>query len=307
MFEAEFAKELRGTAFYSEKGKEDWKLFCRAYPKFFNLGEIPGDFTENNDIIESYEKLDGSVIFFGSIKDKIIAKSKTSINSDQAKMAQDIFDNNEDIKLFCSKMIDKGETPVFELVGPDNVIVLRYSKNELVLLGTVNNVTGKITTYENLNIRTAEVYKGYTWDKLLEIQETAKPDIEGFVVKTENGLVKVKVKSYVQLHHLKDSVNNTKTLATLILDDNLDDLLGSFRDEKDTIDYIISMQDRISEQYNHLVKTVEDMYEETKHLSRKEFAIKNKERPLFGLVMSKYLGKDIDYKTFFMKNKLYEI
>jgi len=39
-FNYDNAKDSRGTAYYTEKGKDDWKLFCRAYPKFWNLGEI---------------------------------------------------------------------------------------------------------------------------------------------------------------------------------------------------------------------------------------------------------------------------
>jgi len=38
-FEQPFAKECRGTAFILNKKTQDWTLFCRAYPKFFNLNE----------------------------------------------------------------------------------------------------------------------------------------------------------------------------------------------------------------------------------------------------------------------------
>ena len=145
------------------------------------------------------------------------------------------------------------------------------------------------------------------WE-VLELSQEYITKEEGFVVKSDKGLCKIKHAAYKDLHALKDSVNNIKALASLIIDDNLDDLIGSFRDDRITLKYIIEKQERISKAYNMLVKTVEDIYEKTKHLERKDFAIQNrKEFPeLFGLLMSKYLGKEVNYKDFFMKNKLYE-
>jgi len=309
------SRESRGTAFYTEADKNDWELFCRAYPKFWNLGEgIPvDDFVSEHKPYASFEKMDGSLILFGRINGKVIAKSKTSINSDQAKMAQDIYDNNKSIKSAVNYMINLGITPVFELVGPDNVIVLRYDENKLVLLGQVDNDNGNVVPAGLLEKRkysvdVAEVYK-HNWDELLEIKETSKPNIEGFVVLTEDGeMVKVKVNSYIQLHHLKDSVNNVKSLALLILDDNLDDLIGSFQDDQKTVDYIVEMQEKIGHKYNHLVAMVEEYTNKNKELDRKEFAIKTQKemKPFMSLCMSLYLGKEVNFKEFFMKTKMYE-
>ena len=313
-FNYDNAKDSRGTAYYTEKGKDNWKLFCRSYPKFWNLGEnIPKeDYMKDNPVIECFEKLDGSLILVGMIDDKLIAKSKTSLYSDQAELANKFLDSHAEYRAFCEEMISKGKTPVFEGIGRNNVIVLRYDVDfELVLLGVVDNFTGEIQTFKDLpnykNIKIAEVYYK-DWDELLEIKENSKPNIEGFVVKSSKGLCKVKVNAYLDLHSLKDSVNNVKSLASLILDDNLDDLIGSFRDDEATVNYIIEEQEKISKTYNTLVKTVEDNYKLSKHLNRKEFAIHNqKEFPgIFGLLMSKYLGKEVNYKDFFMKNKMYE-
>lgn len=308
------AKDSRGTAFYTEKDKDDWKLFCRAYPKFWNLGEsIPKeDYMKDNPTQECFNKLDGSLILVGSINGKLIAKSKTSLYSDQAELANSFLETHTQYRSFCEAMISEGYTPVFELIGKKNVIVIRYDVDfELVLLGIVNNKTGEITTFDELpaysTIKIAESYDK-TWDELLEIQENSQDNIEGFVVKSEKGLCKVKIQKYVQLHALKDSVNNTKALTNLILDDNLDDLISSFRDDKVTIDFILKAQEKISHRYNLLVKTVEEAYKKSKDLERKEYAILHQKtnKGIFGLLMAKYLGKEPDYKAFFMKNKMYE-
>lgn len=299
------AIDSRGTAYYSEKDKNEWKLFTRAYPKFWNLGEGVDTITylKDNQVKECYEKLDGSLILVGSIDGKLVTKSKISLNSDQAAIAQTLLNESAKLQEFCNTQINSGFTPVFELVGPSNVIVLRYNSDALVLLGCVNNVTGEVKTFKDLNILTAKTYY-YSWDDLLHIQTTSSPNIEGFVVKSEKGLCKVKVASYVALHKLKDNVNNIKALTELIIDDNLDDLMGSFKDDQKTIDYIVEVQEKISKKYNHLINTCEKIYNETKNLERKEYAILNKEKEFFVLLMALYLGRTPDYKTFYMKNYL---
>jgi len=302
------ARESRGTAFYSKDG-ENWEIFCRAYPKFWNLGEgvDTKDFIKEHKPVKSFEKMDGSLILFGKIEDKVIAKSKTSINSEQAQMAQKIYENTY-LYTTVNNLIEDGYTPVFELVGPDNVIVLRYDENKLVLLGTVHNKTGNIVFNYGNNKNAPKVYY-YSWDELLEIKENSKDNIEGFVVFTDKGeLVKVKTLKYTDLHKLKDSINNLKSLAQLILDDNVDDLIGSFRDDQETIKYIEKMQNLIGHRFNHIVNEVEKYVQENKHLDRKDFAIKTQKfyKNRMGLIMDKYLGKEPRFKEYFMKYKLYE-
>ncbi len=306
------ALDSRGTSFFCKSDKvdnlDDWKIFARSYRKFFNLGENISvrDYIKSAVPVKSFQKLDGSLIMFGIIDGEIIAKSKTSLNSDQAKIAQDLVNSNAILKENILKELNANRTPIFELVGPSNVIVLRYPKDELVYLGSVNNLTGTESPSDNQNFNCAESYS-FTWDELLEIKETSKPKIEGFVVYTSKAeFVKVKVNSYVELHHLKDSVSNIKSLCSLILDDNLDDLLGSFRDDEETIKYILYAQEEIAKRFNALQKGTELIYNEDKHLSRKDYAIKNKSRFNFGLLMDLYLGKKVNYKEFFMRHEMYK-
>lgn len=58
-----YARDCRGTAFVLDKRTGEWNLFCRAYRKFWNLGEgIPKEITLNERKAEkSFEKLDGCI------------------------------------------------------------------------------------------------------------------------------------------------------------------------------------------------------------------------------------------------------
>lgn len=308
-FQLPYALDCRGTAFVLDKRTNKWSLFARAYKKFFNLGEnVPKeDYIKNNNPLYSFEKLDGSLILVGKIEGRLVAKSKTSINSDHAKRAQELIDVNVKLSEYLCDEINDGFTPVMELVGPGEFrIVLSYKQDELVWLGSVEHINYNVLPVEinpevfqeMAGIRCAIIYE-FSWDELINIQENSKPDIEGFVVKTESGFVKCKVQSYCNLHRLKDNVNNLKNLIQLILSDDLDDLMGQFQDDKDTLDYILEIQDIVSKKFNHLVvefKALRGSYYNQYNENRKEFAIKNSKHPLFGYVMKSIGGsfRDIE-------------
>lgn len=62
-FQLPYAKDCRGTAFVLDKRTGEWNLFCRAYRKFFNLGEgVEKSVTlKERKAEKSFEKLDGCV------------------------------------------------------------------------------------------------------------------------------------------------------------------------------------------------------------------------------------------------------
>lgn len=299
-FQKPYARDCRGTAFVLDKRTGEWDLFCRAYRKFWNLGEgVPKEITMNERKAEkSFEKLDGSLILIGRIDGKIVAKSKTSINSDHAKKAQELIDSNEKLQKFIIGSINMGKTPVFELCGSGEFkIVLNYSDTELVFLGEVDNLTATVHnsvegTNERFNeicgVRRAETYD-FSWEELQRIQEESDAKIEGFVVRMDNGeFVKVKCKAYVNLHHLKDNINNNSNLVPLIVNDNLDDLIGAFQDDKETLEYISRIQEKVSGLFNHYVveyKNLRGSFFNKYRENRKEFAIKHKNHEMFSFVM----------------------
>ena len=113
---------------------------------------------------------------------------------------------------------------------------------------------------------------------------------EGFVVDTYKGLVKIKHSKYVDLHRLKDSIGNMKNLIGIILSDNIDDLIGQFQEDKETVDYIVETQTKVGHKFNHLVVEWKELrrkfYQDFGEV-RKDFAIKHSKDPLFGSVMKK--------------------
>ena len=295
-----YARDCRGTAFVLDKRTGEWDLFCRAYKKFFNLGEgVPKEITLSERTAEkSFEKLDGSLILCAIIEGKIVAKSKTSINSDHAKKAQELINSNQKLQNFISTSINEGFTPVFELCGPGEFkIVLNYTDTELVFLGYVDKLTAEVlnstgNSDENFKditgVRRAKIYD-FSWEELQRLQEESDAKIEGFVVKMDNGeFVKCKVNAYKNLHFLKDNINNNSNLIPLIVNDNLDDIIGAFQDDAETLEYISKVQEKVSALFNHYVveyKNLRGSFFNKYNENRKDFAMKYKDEPMFSFVM----------------------
>lgn len=309
-FELPYALDSRGTAFKFNKDTKEWSLFCRGYKKFFNLEEFASyeKYIEKYNIIDCFQKSDGSLILIGKIDGELVPKSKTSINSDHAKKAKELIDSNPKLQKFLNSLIDENKTPALELVGPEFKVVLNYPETELIFLGAVSNTDYKICTYkekeftkDNFGVNFAERYS-YTWEELQEIQKTSKPCIEGFVVFTDNpnigkDIIKMKVKSYVELHNLKDSINNEKSLVHIILEDDIDDLLQLFKDDKEVCNYILRIQTSVFGYFNHKVKEfkeLRDKYFDEYNENRKDFALKFKDKDVFGIVMKSLRLKNID-------------
>ena len=125
--------------------------------------------------------------------------------------------------------------------------------------------------------------------QLLQLSTKYITKEEGFVIKMDNGeFIKLKNLHYTNLHHLKDNVKNNANLVPIIINDNLDDLIGAFQDDKETVDYIINIQEKVFHLFNHLVveyKELRRKYFQDFNEDRKEFALKFKNCELFGYVM----------------------
>lgn len=135
------------------------------------------DFIKERQAVNSFEKLDGSLILVGIIDNEIVAKSKTSINSEHAKKANELIASNTKLQNFIRTSLDEGYTPVFELCGPGEFkIVLNYTETELVFLGYVDKITAEVINLLGADfklhtgVRAAEVHD-FSWEELLKIQE----------------------------------------------------------------------------------------------------------------------------------------
>lgn len=311
-FNVEFARNLRGITFNKKTGE----ILTLPFHKFFNFNECPFSEFENiknKKIVKVREKADGSLIQFFMINNNLYSKTKMTCFSEQSAWAMEIINRNENLKKEIVNKIQAGFTPLFEFVSPRNRIVISYSIEELIYLGSRNNSTGEydFTPLENCkNI--------YCYDVKEDINEVAEivnnfEDKEGVVVVFEDGdMVKIKTKDYILLHKTKDNVLNENSLVELIITEKLDDIKSLFSEDENMIKYVNSMEQIVKTEYNYYINEAEKFYFSNKNLSRKDFAIKGQKelnKAIFSLAINLYAKNEIDYAKYnykFISDKLWK-
>lgn len=194
------------------------------FQKFFNIEENRFTPTEN---FEVYEKMDGSLGIVFWYQGQWVVATRGSFTSDQAIKATEILEKyNKDIMFrhltFC-----------FEIIYPENRIVLDYGDDEkLVLLGTFDK-NGKETDVEIWSQWGFDVVKKYDGIKdFKELKGMIKDDQEGFVVKFTNGdRIKVKGVEYLRLHKIMTNMSTTAVWECLKNGDDIETILKDVPDE----------------------------------------------------------------------------
>jgi T4 RnlA family RNA ligase len=201
-----------------------------------------------------------------------------------------------------------------EYTGPQNRIVIGYMKPRLTVLAVRSNVTGEYYPLEGFEMNWPDAAQFFVKNHIDDIDDVAEfmasvPEmekVEGFVVWLDNLTVKIKTEWYMVLHHLKDSINSQRRLYEAVVYETIDDVRAQFYDDPLALQTITDMEERVRPIYNNMVTLVEGFYEANKGLGRKEYAIKGQAecgKMYFGLAMSLYLGKEINYKEHMVKHR----
>lgn len=284
------------------------RLVCRSMHKFFNLNENPAtmDLDISVDNIELVmNKADGSLIStYLDHEGELQLKSKTSLSSDQVHMAWKIVNQDPYLKDCLTDMTNSGLTVNLEYIGPDNQIVIGYEKADLRILNARYREDGTYLFKPLSEKDAAYTVQHFEPNYDLKSLENAT-GFEGVVVVLKTGQwFKLKTPWYAALHHTKDSINSKRRLFECIINEAADDLKAMFFADPISIQKIIDMENLVVPQFRHYVKLVEDFYVANKALDRKSYAIKGQQelKDIFSLGMSKYLGREVDYKEWAVKH-----
>lgn len=319
-FDDAWSRECRGIVFSNKTGK----VISRPLHKFFNVGERESTRVENLDwsiVTRVMNKSDGSFLHPVPVKGGFLLKSKKTFTSDVAIAGQKFIDRpeNKNYHDLINKLIERGKTPIFEYMSPVARIVVYYPEETLELLHIRDNLTGRYASLQELTELTtkhnvplvADISKAYRNDdstlnvsKLLEDMEKAE-GIEGCVIQFAKDMVKLKTKWYLKLHRTIVFVRE-RDIAQTILDEELDDIKSMITSEGIDMGEILEIEERVLSILREMSHAVTSIFAEDKHLTQKEFAIKHRQHPYFGLLMSQYQGKEPKFKEFFERNILKE-
>lgn len=302
------AYEMRGLTFVFN---EDGSVFDRfiLLEKFFNLNQVPESMysiVKNYKIKYVNNKEDGSIASFIKLPNgKAVGKSKMGFDNDQANGINKIYKTNEDIKNFVNWCLDNDIIPIFEYVAPHNRIVLKYPKEELILLRLRDNKTGKhIDIKEHFDklgsIKIAPFEDDFRdLDHLIELTAT-QTDKEGSIVTAEDEhgrdfFFKLKTPWYCERHGLlTEDLYREHIIIGYILDDKIDDILGQIpEDEKEAHERINKIISIIKKALSDKVLDIEKSYQVFVEMGkdRKEYALKWRTKDKnFGYVMAMAKG-----------------
>ena len=264
---------------------DNWRVVARPFDKFFNLGE-PGCAEVDWTTARVLEKLDGSLaILYGYGGDWHMATSGTPDASGPVgsldKTFKDLFWETFYACGYLKIKMDYRYTWMFELMTPENRIVVPHSKPSLKLIGIRNPLTG-----EELDIRDPryglekdfEVVQEFghgSPEELLKSFETMDGLMqEGYVVVDANfNRVKIKHPRYVLYHQMVGSLTKKKVLDAVRRGES-PEILTYFPTWKSEFDDMKGKLDA-------LVTSYELAYEKVRDIPvQKDFALAIRELPL---------------------------
>lgn len=310
------ARECRGITFDSNGNLAGLPLH-----KFFNVGEREETQEHNlkwDQVTAVFEKIDGSLIHTVNDNGNLLLKSKKTFDSDVAIAAMKWLNERPIIKQHIIDVMKDGYTLIFEWVSPEHRIVIRHPEPKLILLHVRNHETGyyagpntlaSLASVIGLEYRpvVTEFHVDGVFDYTLmkNALETRK-DIEGWVIQFNNHeMVKAKTKWYLDLHHAITFVRE-RDIAKMVINETIDDYKAFLSANGESLAPVLEIEHKVVSLLTCIEKEIREIVEADKELSRKDFAIKHKKHQRFGLLMSAYLGQDVDLKDYFMKNLIQE-
>lgn len=187
---------------------KDGELVSRGFSKFWNLNDLrhPETLMENLPSTPPTltRKMDGSLGILYWLDGLPAIATRGSFTSDQSRWATKWINDR------CMGDWPSGFTPLFEIIYPENQIVVRYDYSGLVLLAMVDIETGEEMSYEELTFWAERNFVRIVdkFDKpLSECALEDVPNEEGYVAAWERSgttplRVKIKYSAYCRIHKL---------------------------------------------------------------------------------------------------------
>lgn len=254
-------------------------VVCWPFRKFGNYGEYYADSIDWSTA-RVQEKVDGSIMKLWNDGERWRVSTNSAITNDQpvrfgSHSLTDLFWKAAEKQHLDTDRLDPSETYIFELVSPDNTIVIEYPETAIYHIGTRSNVTGEERN-EDIGIMRPASYPLHSLDACIDaagkLNAGGKVNREGYVVVDSHwNRVKVKSPDYVAVHHLLSTMSERK-LIEAVLDGEADEIRSYYPQTKDAFDRYERAYARIIETTERCLEEFRNMWESTGH-DRKAFAM----------------------------------
>jgi RNA ligase len=270
------------------------EVLARPFAKFFNYGQNVDEGTQYDldvPIVGAFNKWDGSLgIGYTRPDGRFAIATRGSFDSEQARHATARITQ---MQLLEGQLLTEVKvTPLYEIIYPDNRIVLDYGdRDELVFLGCVHIETG---TYETPLDWHKEGF-GATLREVLA--QPPRPNAEGFVAWIDaHTAVKFKQDDYLALHRVISNLT-VKEVWRQLRAGTYQEFATALPDEfhdwaKRTANGLADRHLAIKAEVDALLDVVLDLADADRK-SQALFLKKNGRPDLIGFVFSKLDGRDI--------------
>ncbi len=269
------AWELRGLTFV--KNGKNWDRFLGIH-KFFELNQAPGWMEKdliNTKVIKVQEKIDGTFVHPVLINEQVYFKSKLRFDSYQAKRAQKLYENNENLKNYINKKLNEGKIPLFEYFSPKTQVVMDYGIEKLVLIQVRDLETGEYDlAFENeakeygiecAPVCTPKPLRDYLEEKNVCISK------EGWVMIFEGmKFVKVKTNEYLRRHKILGDIKENSIISH-ILNNEIGEIKNILNKESEKYQFVKEIEKRFNKKYKELENKIKKALKMTKKEAKKEF------------------------------------
>jgi RNA ligase len=204
-------------------------VIAKPFPKFFNMEEL-SDTQIPKESFEVFEKMDGSLGIFFHYNGEWHMATRGSFTSEQAIKGMEIAKRES-----LDKKCVPGFTYLFEIIYPENRIVVDYGTDERLVLLSIVNPEGNEIPYEEIEMDGWDIVNRYDGvNDYTELKEMISNDAEGYVIRFRNGMrMKIKGDEYVRLHRILTNFSTTDIWELLKTKGNMDEFLDRVPDEFD--------------------------------------------------------------------------
>lgn len=265
------------------------EIVARPFQKFFNLHEIPKENLPNIGF-DVYEKVDGSLGILFNYEDQWVFVSRGSFTSEYALKGWEL------LQKYNYTELPKDCTYLFEIIYPENRIVVNYGDQEkLVLTGCINTKTGhEYSIHDDFYLDLGfEIVKKYsTLQPIEKLIDHIPEGNEGFVIRFKNGFrVKIKSDEYVRLHRIITNTSNRDIWLALKYGDDLSKYLENVPDEFHN--WVIKHMNMYNSQFHNYKKQFEKEFKLL--VDKKEFSEKIKDNPFKHVLFKRLVSYSTEY------------